>query len=275
MPRSSARIRVRNALRDSGVVQNRGAVASGGTRLLYGLHTVAAAWVNPRRDCLRLLVTRSALHTLTPQLGQARSLGLQRPEPELVERADIDRLCLGAIHQGVVLTAKPTRLMELDELCQSRTSSDCVVVLDQVTDPRNAGAVARSSVAFGVKALVQTHRYSSASTAAMSKSASGALEHLPLIRVANLARALRSLRESGFWCIGLDSKANLPLSQIDLTGAVVLVLGAEGGGLRRLTTEYCDQCACLPTTGAIQTLNVSTAAAIALYERVRQLETSV
>lgn len=275
MPRPT-RVRVRNSLLCSDFAQSEDLASSGGAApLLYGLHAVAAAWVNPQRDCLRLLVTRSALQTLMPQLDLARSLGLQRPEPELVERDLLDQLCLGAIHQGVILTARPTPLMELAELCQSHTSSDCVVALDQVTDPRNAGAVARSSAAFGVRALVQTHRYSSASTPAMSKSASGALEQLPLIRVTNLARALRSLRESGFWCIGLDNRANLLLSQIDLTGAVVLVLGAEGSGLRRLTTGACDQCARLPTTGAVQTLNVSTAAAIALYERVRQIETSV
>ncbi|MDP9195517.1 MAG: RNA methyltransferase, partial [Pseudomonadota bacterium] len=141
---------------------------------------------------------------------------------------------------------------------------------DQVTDPHNVGAVLRSACAFGAMAVFLTEKNAPDTTPALAKSACGALEHVPLVRVTNLARALSDLQKSGFWCVGLAESGQRLLSDVDLTGRTALVLGAEGSGLRRLTMETCDEVVRLPATGPIPSLNVSNAAAVALYEVARR-----
>ncbi|WP_448189903.1 23S rRNA (guanosine(2251)-2'-O)-methyltransferase RlmB [Azospirillum sp. sgz301742] len=244
-----------------------------GGELLYGLHAVAAAWTNPDRTCRRLLVTESGRAALAEAFTRAKAAGLPRPAPTPVERPDLDRLLpAGAVHQGMVLDAGPRPEMALEELCElaGSDSNALVVVLDQVTDPHNVGAILRSASAFGAKAVLVTERHAPEVTGVLAKSASGALESVALVRVTNLVRALGELQQAGFWCVGLAESGQRTLAQLDLTGRTAIVLGAEGAGLRRLTMERCDEIVRLPTQGPVGSLNVSNAAAVALYEVARR-----
>lgn len=230
--------------------------------LLYGLHTVRAALESPRRTAIRLLGTREAL----AELGDSRGLG-----PEVVARDALDRLLPpGAVHQGVILEAEPLPEPDLDEVMALAPAQAVILVLDRANDPHNVGAVLRSAAAFGAAAVVLPRDHAPAITGALAKAASGALEIVPLVVVTNLARALDALKDQRFWCVGLTEDAEQPLAAIDLKGRVALVVGAEGGGLRRLTREGCDFLARLPTGGPVSALNMSNAAAIALYECARQ-----
>ncbi|WP_448208725.1 23S rRNA (guanosine(2251)-2'-O)-methyltransferase RlmB [Azospirillum sp. sgz302134] len=250
---------------------------SGGGRgaqgaLLYGLHPVAAALLNPERRVHRLLVTENARAALEPVLAQAKARGLDRPGALPVERHDLDRMLPpGAVHQGVALDVGPLEEVGVEDICAEADSDPnaLIVVLDQVTDPHNVGAILRSASAFGAKAVVVTERHAPETTGVLAKSASGALEAVPLVRVTNLARALGDLQQAGFWTVGLAESGSQTLAQCNLTGRTALVLGAEGAGLRRLTMERCDVIARLPTQGPVGSLNVSNAAAVALYEVAR------
>ncbi len=245
----------------------------GGALLLYGVHAVAAAWANPERRCRALLATEAGLEALGPALAAARAAGLERPAARLVDRTELDRrLPAGAVHQGLALDAAPLPETGIEDLCRAAETSPALLllVLDQVTDPHNVGAVLRSASAFGAAAVIVTERHAPEATGTLAKSASGALENVPLVRVGNLARALDQLKQAGIWCIGLDEAGAQPLAALDLTGRTALVLGAEGAGLRRLTAERCDAVARLPTQGPVGSLNVSAAAAVALYEVARR-----
>ncbi|HSK41246.1 MAG TPA: 23S rRNA (guanosine(2251)-2'-O)-methyltransferase RlmB [Arenibaculum sp.] len=232
---------------------------------------MAAALVNPERRCRRLLATPAALEALSGALAEATARGLDRPAPIVVDRAELDRLLPDTVHQGAALDAAPLPEVSLDDVCRAATAKvrDVVVVLDQVTDPHNVGAILRSAAAFGASAVVLPERNAPEVTGTLAKSASGALEVVPLVRIVNLARAIGELQGSGYWCVGLDESGERTLAQMDLSGRVALVMGAEGAGLRRLTMERCDDIARLPTRGPIGSLNVSNAAAVALYELVR------
>ena len=230
---------------------------------IYGIHPVLAAIGNPRRQVKRMLATANALQRLT-ELGGALPI-----EPEESTPRDLDRLLGGeAVHQGVAVEVAPLPPTSIDAL---PPSARLVVVLDQVTDPHNVGAIIRSAVAFAADALVTTGRHAPVETGVLAKAASGALEHLPHVEVQNLARALEALGAAGFTRIGLDSEALDPLDQAMAGTRIALVLGAEGKGLRRLTRDSCDRLARLPTAGGIASLNVSNAAALALYIARRHL----
>ena len=231
-------------------------------RLLYGLHAVSAALANPSRRPRLLMATKSALTEL-------KELGLTPSVPtEILEPADLaTRLPPGAVHQGLALDADP--LPELD-LHEALEGANRVLILDQVTDPHNVGAILRSAAVFGAAALVMTDRNSPPLSGVLAKAASGAAEHVALVRVVNLVRALEEIKEIGFTVIGLDGEAPHSLPEIDVSGRVALVLGAEGAGLRRLTREHCDWLARLPASGPMRSLNVSNAAAVALYEVARR-----
>lgn len=236
---------------------------------LWGHHAVLAALGNPERRCLQLLATAQDAGQLGPRLAQA--LTARGLLPETAPKDLIDRvLPAGAVHQGVALRVEPLAELDIEDSC-SRAPDEraIVVVLDQVTDPHNVGAVMRSAAAFGAKAVVVTDRHAPGATGVLAKAACGALDLIPLVRVVNLARALDTLGELGYWRIALDAAGTAPLSRTDTSGAVALVLGAEGEGLRRLTRERCDVMARLPIGNTISSLNVSNAAAIALYELVR------
>lgn len=224
---------------------------------LYGLHTVRAALDNPRRRVRRLLATRNALERL--EIADPGAL----PFPvELVEPREIDRIVGGdAVHQGVLVEAEPLRPKRLDAL----GDASLVVVLDQVTDPHNVGAILRSAVAFGADALITTARHSPAESGVLAKSASGAIEHMDHIEVRNLAQALAALHDAGFQSVGLDSEGPADLERSLSGRKIALVLGAEGKGLRQKTRETVTTLARLDMPGAIRSLNVSNAAAVALY----------
>ncbi|MBS3651818.1 RNA methyltransferase [Pseudaminobacter sp. 19-2017] len=242
-----------------------GEPAADGLVRLYGLHTVHAAIDNPRRRIRRMLVTRNALE----RLGIADPAALPF-EVELVEPRDIDRITgSDAVHQGALIEAEPLKPKPLSAL----GDTSLVVVLDHVTDPHNVGAVLRSAVAFGAGALVTTSRHSPTESGVLAKSASGALEHIDLIEVKNLAAALEELHEAGFQTIGLDSEGPAELEQSFSGERIALVLGAEGKGLRQKTRETVTTLARLDMPGAIRSLNVSNAAAVALYAARRFLAT--
>jgi len=228
---------------------------------LWGVHAVAAALANPGRRVRRLVAT--------PE-GAARLSRLAPATPEVLDRRALDRLLPpGAVHQGVALAADPLPQPALDDIVARSGESAVLVILDQVTDPHNIGAVLRSAAAFGAVAVIQPEHGTPQATGIVAKSASGALEAVPLVTVTNLARALDRLKAAGFWRVGLDGDAGETLAAASPSGRVALILGAEGKGLRRLTRDRCDLLVRLPTRPPITSLNVSNAAAIALYELAR------
>tara|TARA_R110000868_G_scaffold110186_1_gene298772 strand:+ start:430 stop:1299 length:870 start_codon:yes stop_codon:yes gene_type:complete len=229
---------------------------------LYGAHAVSAALTNPKRHCVRLVATA----------GGAESLPDGLAAPEILTREAIDAvLPPGAVHQGIAVQVLPLQPKFIEDIVRhaDSTARTVVIALDQVTDPQNVGAVLRSAAAFGAYAVIAPDRNTPEPTGAMAKAASGALETVPLIRPNNLVRALETLKENGFWVVGLDMDAPQSLAEADLPERCVLALGAEGRGLRRLTRETCDLMVRVPMTGAVESLNVSASAAVALYEWVR------
>jgi 23S rRNA (guanosine2251-2'-O)-methyltransferase len=223
---------------------------------IYGFHPVVAALKNPRRDIRRILATPNAAKRIADG-------GIAFPaQPEPATPRDLDRL-LGAeaVHQGVALEAAPLPEIGLDDLTDPRL----LVVLDQVTDPHNVGAIFRSAAAFSADAVVTTLRHSPVESGVLAKAASGALDLVPHVAVPNLARALAEIGERGFVRIGLDADAGETLEAVRPAAKIALVLGAEGKGLRQLTQDSCDVLARLPVSGALGSLNVSNAAVLALY----------
>lgn len=234
---------------------------------LAGVHAVTAALENPNRKIFRILVTPEAARTHDRMLKARAPVGA-----ETVSKNDIDRhLPTGTVHQGIAAQVDPLPAVHIEDLILlAKLREDAVIViLDQVTDPHNVGAILRSAAAFGALGVVVPDRHAPEETTALAKSASGALERMPLVRVTNLARALDELKAGGFWICGLAADGAVTLAQAKLSGKIALALGAEGDGLRRLTRETCDHLVRLPMTGQMESLNVSNAAAIALYEFVR------
>ncbi len=229
---------------------------SDGPVILYGWHTVAAALANPQRHIRKLMLTENAARRL------AEENIATRVTPEIVRPNLIDaRLGPDAVHQGLLVEADPLPSPDIETLPQE----GMVLVLDQITDPHNVGAILRSAAAFAVKAIVTTARHSPEATGVLAKSASGALELVPMVTVQNLARALNEMNDQGFLTVGLDSQGSEDLGNVVLRQPLALVLGAEGKGLRQLTRETCGVVARLDMPGEIKSLNVSNAAVLALY----------
>ena len=248
--------------------QGQGPAKASGRLWLYGVHPVLAALGNPERRCRRLLITAEAERRLGGSLAATLS---RRAESLSVERRDrLDGaapLPDGAVHQGLALEAEPLEQPDLLEVAQAEGPAPRVIVaLDQVTDPQNVGAILRSAAAFGAQAVLAPERHAAPESGALAKAASGALEQLPYLPVGNLARALDALKAEGYWCLGLASESDRNLPEAGPLERSVLVLGAEGSGLRRLTRERCDLLVRLPTRPEMGQLNVSNAAAVALYE---------
>jgi 23S rRNA (guanosine2251-2'-O)-methyltransferase len=223
---------------------------------IYGFHPVLAALKNPARKFRRIVATTNAVKRL------AEAGAVFPTAPEAANPHDLDRLVGGeAVHQGVAVEVEPLSGIAVDALGDAQL----VVVLDQVTDPHNVGAIFRSAAAFGADAVITTARHSPVESGVLAKAASGALDVVPHVEVQNLARALATIGELGFTRIGLEADAAPALDAQPGTGRIALVLGAEGKGLRQLTRQSCDALASLPVDATIGSLNVSNAAVLALY----------
>jgi 23S rRNA (guanosine2251-2'-O)-methyltransferase len=227
-----------------------------GPVILYGWHAVKAALENPARRFHRLLATENATHRLAES-------GIALPvAPTLASAHEIEALVgPDAVHQGILAEADPLDAPAVEELAPQRL----VLVLDQITDPQNVGAILRSAAAFAVEAVIITSRHSPEATGLLAKAASAALEHVPLVTVPNLARAIEVLKDKNVFVIGLDSSGEMDLATVPLRAPLALVVGAEGKGLRQLTRTHCDAVARIALPGKIASLNVSNAAVLALF----------
>ena len=231
---------------------------SGGTYWLYGLHAAAAALDNPERRVVRALFTRNSREKMI--------LPDRIKKPEVVDPKEIDKLLPPrSVHQGVALQVYPLASLELSEVIGERP----LLFLDQVTDPHNVGAILRSAAAFDAAAVVVTRHHAPKESGALAKAAAGALDLMPLVEIGNLAAGLREAKDAGYWVAGLDGEATQTMAEAKLSAKTALVLGSEGDGMRRLTTELCDFKVKLPIHSRMESLNVSNAAAIALYELSR------
>ncbi|MDB5478823.1 MAG: ribose methyltransferase substrate binding family protein [Alphaproteobacteria bacterium] len=233
--------------------------------LVYGVHAVQAALRNAARKVTAIWVTDIGHDHLKEAHDEAR-----HPKPETMERKDIERrLPAGAVHQGIAVAVEPLDDVFLTDIIAAANAPDAgrhvVVVLDEVTDPHNVGAILRSMSMFGAKALIVHKRNAPSVTGSMAKTATGAIEHIPMVPVTNLSQAMEELKSNGFYCLGLDEDATISIDEAPKTGHIALVLGAEGEGLRAKTRTTCDAIASIPSFGEIKSLNVSNAAAIALY----------
>jgi len=231
-----------------------------GTYFLYGNHAVEAALKNGSRSCIRL-IAEGRDHTSLISLARGRSIPFEAGEPSKAAGLRGD----DAVHQGVALEVEPLPGIDLQSLKPAKGQRNLIIILDQVTDPHNVGAIFRSAAAFGVRAIVTPDRHTAPETGVLGKAASGALDIVPWVRVTNLGRALHDLFEMEYWRLGLDADAKKTIADVDLGENIALVLGAEGKGMRRMTAEHCDLLAKIPMPGKIDSLNVSNAAAVALY----------
>lgn len=225
---------------------------------LYGVHPVHAALKNSRRTIHRLLATKKAAGDLP---GASRELDIELKTGEEIS----EMLPEGAVHQGLALHVAPLPERDLADILEEAGANAPLLILDQVSDPHNVGAILRSASAFGAAALVVQDRHAPQVTGVLAKSASGAVEVTPIIRVTNLSRALEEIADAGYFRVGLAGEAEAVLGQTPLSDKIAIVLGAEGPGMRRLTREKCDVLVKLPTKEPISSLNVSNAAAVALF----------
>lgn len=232
---------------------------------LYGIHAVKAALENPRRKVKRCLVTTRSVDEIGQKL-------LGRVRFEVVDGDAVGRvLPPGAVHQGVALLCDGLPRRDLADVLQPSDSRRIVLVLDQISDPHNAGAILRTAAAFGVSAVVTQDRNSVPESGALAKAASGALDVIPIVSVVNISRTLEELQKLGFWRVALAGDGEGPLKDAVRDEAdIALVLGSEGSGIRRLVREHCDTAAYVPINSAMESLNVSNAAAIAMYELRRE-----
>jgi 23S rRNA (guanosine2251-2'-O)-methyltransferase len=235
---------------------------SSGAQWLYGLHAVQAALANPRRKLGRAVLTPRAVEFLGTEL-------LARVRVETLDPGSIDRILPpGAVHQGAALEAWPLKSRDLDDILAEPSPSGrrVVLVLDQLSDPHNVGAILRTAAAFDVTAVIVQDRNGPPQSGALAKAASGALDTITYVEVVNIARTLELLAEKGFWRIALTKEGEQSLADAVPVGDVALVLGSEGSGIRRLVREHCEASAFIPISQNMESLNVSNAAAIALYE---------
>jgi 23S rRNA (guanosine2251-2'-O)-methyltransferase len=234
---------------------------------LIGIHAVREALASGR--ALERVLVAQGRHG--ERVQEIVTLARQRGVPVRFEdRRQLDRLAETDHHQGVVALAAAKRAIELEDLLEQAKRPGLLVLLDSVEDPRNLGAIARTALAAGADGIVIPERRSAGLTGTVAQTSAGAIEHLPVARVKNVARAMEQMKKAGLWLVGLDERANRTHTEVDYTGPVVLVLGGEGKGLHELTRKLCDFVVAIPTTGPVRSLNVSVAAGIVLFEAVRQ-----
>lgn len=242
------------------------APSSSGPLILYGRHPVMAAVCNRRRKINKILCTKENFEEIRNAcLKNDLSPGIVN----MVDKKEIDRILpREAVHQGLAAYCQELEEYTLDEICiiANELPRCHVLILDQVTDPQNIGAIIRSCVAFDTLALILQDKNAPLETGAMAKASAGTIEHLRICRVTNLSRAINQLKDAGFWTIGMDGYAQNYIDSIDKSGKIAIVMGSEGKGMRRLVEEACDSTVKLPISEKVESLNVSTAAAIALYE---------
>jgi len=233
-----------------------------GAYFLFGRNSVETALNNPHRECLKLIGTAKSLSD--------KSITGIRPGIKTLQVDTLDDIAAavpeGAPHQGILLEVRFLAGLHLEDLAPNAGKKNIIVMLDQVTDPHNVGACMRSAAAFGARALITQDRNSPTESGTLARAASGGLEVLPWLRVPNLSNALEKLRDMGYWHVGLDGNTQMSIKDVSLGDNIVIVMGSEGSGLRPLVKKNCDVIAKIPMTGAVESLNVSNAAAIALYE---------
>ncbi|MCB1651358.1 MAG: 23S rRNA (guanosine(2251)-2'-O)-methyltransferase RlmB [Alphaproteobacteria bacterium] len=236
---------------------------------LYGFHAVREAWLNPARNVQALYVTEQAKSGFEAVLREAQKKGLRRPAPTILDKKALEKMLpSGAVHQGLALAASDgAEFSEHDLMIATRDKGEALILmLDQVTDPHNVGAILRSACALGADGVVMQKKHAPALNGVLAKTACGAVEHIPVAFVTNLSRTLEEFKDNGFFVYGLDERGERTIGEVNSSkGKAVLVLGAEGPGLRYLVKEHCDELVRLPTGGPIASLNVSNAAAVALY----------
>lgn len=235
---------------------------------LFGTHAVTEAWTNPQRHIHALYITENALDSFDEALKKAHDRGLKRPAPQIVDKAALDHSTPpGSVHQGIGLNCQALEETDIHDIIRAEDPKErsVLVMLDQVTDPHNVGAIIRSACAFGAGGMILQRKHAPELTGVLAKTACGGVEHLPVAYETNLTRSLETLQKAGYFAVGLDERGEQTMSQLPHYPKTVLVLGAEGDGLRRLVREQCDILAQLPTAGPISSLNVSNAAAVALY----------
>jgi 23S rRNA (guanosine2251-2'-O)-methyltransferase len=243
---------------------------------LFGMHAVREAILNPAREIRAIYIAGLLEENIQSILDQAAAKGLQRPEPEIIEKSRLERvLPKGTVHQGIACDASPLDEVFLPDLVNRAALKErsVLVMLDQVTDPHNMGAILRSACAFGADGVIVQSRHAPELSGVVAKTASGAIEHLPVVYETNLSRTIESLKDAGYFVIALDERGEKTLPEAPLYDRTLLVLGAEGPGLRPLVRNHCDLLLRLPTQGGFTSLNVSNAAAIAMYAMISRRKT--
>ena len=235
---------------------------------LYGAHAAAQAWVNPARHIHELYITDKALDGFDSALKKAHDLGLTRPAPQIVDKSALDHSTPpGSVHQGIGLTCQTLEETDIHDIIRAEDPKErsVLIMLDQVTDPHNVGAIIRSACVFGAGGMILQKKHAPELTGVLAKTACGGVEHVPVAYETNLTRSLETLQDAGYWVIGFSEHAEMTLQPLNDHQKIVIIVGAEGDGMRRLLKEKCDLLVSLPTAGPITSLNVSNAAAVALY----------
>lgn len=234
---------------------------------LYGFHACREAWLNRERAVHALYVTTQAEKGFAEALTQAEKRNISRPTPITIEKQALEKMLpRGSVHQGIAINAAPLEVLDLQDLVikSHGQARSVLVILDQVTDPHNVGAILRSASAFGMDGVLMQKKHAPTLDGVLAKTACGAVEHIPVAQATNLSRAIEGLKEDGFFVLGLDERGEDALHKAN-HDKIALVLGSEGAGIRPLIKAHCDALVSLPTQGAIASLNVSNAAAVSFY----------